>query len=49
MTPFLPSTEDKGGSYGSLLVVVKIAILLKLIGKVSKCQWLTNCLVFSCV
>jgi len=34
-------------SYGSLLVLVDIAILLNRIGKVSKCQWLTNCLVFS--
>ena len=31
------------------LVFVEIAILLKLIGKVSTCQWLTNCLVFSSV
>lgn len=34
-------------SYGSLLVLVDIAILLNQIGKLSKCQWLTYCLVFS--
>ena len=30
----------------AMLVCVEIAIPLKPIGKVSKCQWLTNCLGF---
>jgi hypothetical protein len=35
--------------YRSLRVLVEIAIILILIGKVITCQWLTNCLVFSSV
>ena len=45
----LPSPKNKDGLHGSLRMVVELAILLKLIDKVSKCQWLTNCLVFSSV
>jgi len=33
----------------AMLVFVEIAIFLKSIGKVNKCQWLTNCLEFSSV
>jgi hypothetical protein len=39
--PILPSC--------AMLVFVEIAILLKPIGKVNTCHWLTNCLVFSFV
>ena len=46
---FSTLTKNKDGFHGSLRVVVEIAILLKLIDKVSLCQRRTNCLVLSSV